>query len=815
MRKIMKVLKFGGSSVGTPEAMLRVRDIVSAGTEQVVVVVSALGGVTDALLATAQKAVKGDPAYEADLERIAARHREQMESVVRPEMRMQVEQTVSSLVDELTNILRGVFLIRDLSIKTNDAIVSYGERMSSAILAGVIEGAGLYDSRDFIKTRKYYDKHAIDFAATDKLIARTFAKAGKVSITPGFIASDLVTGDGTTLGRGGSDYTAAVIAAALKASVLEIWTDVDGFMTADPRIVGSAYVIDRMSYVEAIELSNFGAKVIYPPTIFPVYHKNIPIVLKNTFNPSCQGTYISKDKVLDYERTIKGISSVSNACLITIQGLGMVGVIGVNYRIFKVLSKAGISVFFVSQAASENNTSIGVQPGDAELAAEVLSQEFSQEIAQGEINKVKCECGLAVVAIVGEGMKHRPGIAGKLYGTLGRNGINVVAAAQGAAETNISFVIRQEDQRKAMNVLHDSFFLSEFQVLNIFLAGVGLVGNNLLDQIHHQQPKLLKDNSLQIRVVGISNSTKCLLNREGIDLSTYKEQLAREGIASTPEKFRDEILKMNIFNSVFVDCTASEQVASIYGKLLEKSVSVVTANKVAASSEYTVYEGLKNTARRSGVKFLFETNVGAGLPIINTIGDLIKSGDKILRIEAVVSGTLNFIFNEMNENVPFSRAIRMAQEAGYAEPDPRIDLSGMDVVRKLVILSREAGYRLEQSDVEKDLFIPAKYFEGSLDEFWKTIPELDADFERRRKELKEKDLRWRFIAVFDHGKAKVSLRSVGPESPFYELAGSNNVISLTTERYREYPMQIKGYGAGASVTAAGVFADIISIANVR
>ena len=811
----MKVLKFGGSSVGTAEAMLKVRDIVSGYSGKVVVVVSALGGVTDDLLAIAQKAVKGDSAYEADLERIAARHMEQMHSVVRPEMRMRVEQTVSSLIDELTNILRGVYLIRDLSLKTNDAIVSYGERMSSTILAGVIDGAGLYDSRDFLKTHKYFDKHAIDFTVTDKLIAKTFAKVGKVSITPGFIASDLVTGDGTTLGRGGSDYTAAVIASALDADLLEIWTDVDGFMTADPRIVSNAYVIERMSYVEAIELSNFGAKVIYPPTIFPVYHKNIPIVLKNTFNPACPGTYISKEKTADEDRIIKGISSVSNACLITIQGLGMVGVIGVNYRIFKALSKAGISVFFVSQAASENNTSIGVQPADAELAAEVLEAEFSQEIVQGEINKVKRECGLAVVAIVGENMKHRPGIAGKLFGTLGRNGINVIASAQGAAETNISFVVRQEDQRKTMNVLHDSFFLSEYQVLNIFLAGVGLVGNNLLEQIRLQQAKLLKDNSLQIRVVGITNSSRFIFNREGLDLTKYKEELARSKNASTPEKFRDEILKMNIFNSVFVDCTASDAVATIYGKLLEKSVSVVTANKVAASSAYSVYEGLKNAARRSGVKFLFETNVGAGLPIINTISDLINSGDEILKIEAVVSGTLNFIFNEMNENVPFSKAVRMAQEAGYAEPDPRIDLSGVDVVRKLVILSREAGYHLEQSDVEKELFIPAKYFDGSLDDFWRTIPDLDAEYEKDRRELKRKGLRWRFVAMLDHGKAKVSLREVGPESPFYELAGSNNVISITTERYREYPMQIKGYGAGASVTAAGVFSDIISIANIR
>lgn len=811
----MKVMKFGGSSVGSANAMLKVRDIVSGEGGQVVVVVSALGGITDKLLMTAHLAAGGDPRYRAEMDIIRERHLTQLRELVRPQEKERIEAGVEALLEELSNIYQGVFLIQDLSLKTTDTIVSYGERISSLILSGVIENAVLYDSREFIKTRYLYGKHMVDFPTTDRLIGKTFGNMPEKVIVPGFISSDAGNGDITNLGRGGSDYTASIIAAALGAEVLQIWTDVDGFMTADPRVVGGAYVIERLSYVEAIELSNFGAKVIYPPTIFPVYHKNIPIVVRNTFNPDSAGTFISRERVQDTKKAIKGISSMTDTCLITVQGLGMVGVIGVNSRIFNRLTQAEISVFFVSQAASENNISIGVKSRDADLAVSVLSDEFSHELSQGEINGVKKECGLATIAIVGENMKHTPGIAGKLFGTLGRNGISVIACAQGSSETNISFVVQENSLRKSLNVLHDSFFLSEYQTLNIFIAGTGLVGSHLLEQLYKQQGILLEDNSLQIKVVGITNSKKFITDRDGIDLSSYRDELAKSENVSSPKIFRDEILSMNIFNSVFVDCTASEAVAGIYKGLLEHNVSVVTANKIAASSEYEVYESLKHAARQSGVKFLFETNVGAGLPIINTISDLRNSGDKILKIEAVVSGTLNYIFNEMSENVSFSRAIRMAQEAGYAEPDPRIDLSGKDVIRKLVILAREAGYRIEQEDVKKNLFMPDNYFEGDLESFWKRVPELDADFEKRRRELEGKGLRWRFVATLDNGKAEVGLREVGASSPFYELAGSNNVISLTTERYKEYPMMIKGYGAGAAVTAAGVFADIISIANIR
>ena len=812
----MRVLKFGGTSVGSATGLLQAKKVIESCSDDVIVVVSALGGITDQLISTAKAAASGDPEYERQMQSIAARHFSQVSDTVLPDMQEQVRSRISELLGELSNIFKGVFLIKDLSQKTSDAIVSYGERLSAVIVHGTISGSVLFDSREFIKTKPYFGKHVVDFPETDRLILKYFAQLPHISVVPGFIGTDTVTGDVTNLGRGGSDYTASVLASALNADALEIWTDVDGFMTADPRIIGNAYTIEHLTYVQAIELCNFGAKVVYPPTIFPTHHKNIPIKIKNTFNPSSPGTFISRSaREEHHERAIKGISSINDTCLITIRGLGMVGVIGVNYRIFRTLAKSGISVFLVSQAASENTTSIGVRNADADLAVQVLSEEFAQEIRMGEINRIKQERNLATVAIVGENMKHTPGIAGKLFGTLGKNGINVIACAQGASETNISFVVTIESLRKTLNVIHDSFFLSDYQVLNIFLAGTGLVGSNLVEQIRMQQERLKKDKSLQLKIIGITNSRHYIVDREGIDLSTYRERLDASENEATPEAFRDEILSMNMFNSVFVDCTASADVAGIYKSLLDHNVSVVAANKIAASSEYSRYQDLKETARRRGIKYLFETNVGAGLPIINTINDLINSGDRILKIEAVVSGTLNFIFNEMNENVSLSKAILMAREAGYAEPDPRIDLSGTDVVRKLVILSREAGYAVEQDDVEKHLFIPEKYFEGSLEEFWKNIPELDGEFETRRKALAAAGKCWRFIATMDSGKTEVGLKEVDSDSPFYHLEGSNNVILITTERYKEYPMQIKGYGAGASVTAAGVFADIISIANIR
>ena len=810
----MKVMKFGGTSVGSVDSILKVKQIVEAAEEPVIVVVSALGGITDKLINTSQMAANGDAEYEKEYREIVNRHIEMVYTVIPAgEGRTVLLDKVNELLSELKDIFQGIYLIKDLSSKTSATIVSYGERLSSIIAATLIKGAVWYDSRNFIKTEKKHAKHILDSELTTSLVKETFDEIPQVALVPGFISTDKNSGEVTNLGRGGSDYTASIIAASLNAASLEIWTDVDGFMTADPRVISTAYTINELSYVEAMELCNFGAKVVYPPTIYPVCHKNIPILIKNTFNPEAPGTII-KQEVDSGSKAIKGISSINDTTLITVTGLGMVGVIGVNFRIFKALAQNGISVFMVSQASSENSTSIGVRNQDAALACEVLNEEFAKEIEMGEISPVVAEMNLATIAIVGENMKHTPGIAGKLFGTLGRNGISVIACAQGASETNISFVVEAKSLRKSLNVIHDSFFLSEYQVLNLFICGTGTVGGSLIEQIRCQQQKLMQERGLKLKVVGIADGHRALFTRAGIDLASYREEMEEKGIPSSAAVLHDEIIGMNIFNSVFVDCTASAEVASLYKEFLMHNISVVAANKIAASSDYSIYSELKQIARRRGVKFLFETNVGAGLPIINTINDLINSGDKILKIEAVLSGTLNYIFNKISANVPFSQTIKMAQEERYSEPDPRIDLSGKDVIRKLVILAREAGYKLEQEDVEKNLFVPNDFFEGSLDDFWKRVPSLDADFEARRQVLEKENKHWRFVATLENGKASVGLQEVGANHPFYGLEGSNNIILLTTERYKEYPMMIQGYGAGAGVTAAGVFADIMSIANV-
>lgn len=810
----MKVLKFGGTSVGSAASLRNVKKIVESVKGPVIVVVSALGGVTDQLIRISRTAASGDKSYEDEFMKLVLRHHDIIKEVIAEgDSQIALEYKVDMLLNELKDIFQGIYLIKDLSQKTSETIVSYGERLSSIIVAKLTD-ARWFDSRKFIKTERKSGKNLLVTELTNELVRKTFEPLPQRSLIPGFISTDINTGDVTNLGRGGSDYTAAIVAAALDAEELQIWTDVDGFMTADPRVIPNAYTIKELTYVEATELCNFGAKVVYPPTIYPVYHKNIPILIKNTFNPDADGTIIRQATGSTQGKAIKGISSIDDTCLITVQGLGMVGVIGVNKRIFRTLADKGISVFMVSQASSENSTSIGVRNADAEAACRALDEEYAKEIEMGEMFPMKAEPNLATVAIVGENMKHTPGIAGKLFGSLGRSGISVIACAQGASETNISFVVDKKYLRKSLNVIHDSFFLSEYQVLNLFICGIGTVGDSLIKQIQSQRQKLMQENGLQLNVVGIANSRKSLFSRNGIDLENYRKELEEKGQDSSTKILRDSVIDMNIFNSVFVDCTASESVASIYADLLSNNISVVAANKIAASSEYKNYYNLKQIAHHRGVKFLFETNVGAGLPIINTINDLIHSGDKILKIEAVLSGTLNFIFNKLSADVPMSKAIRMAQEARFSEPDPRIDLCGKDVIRKLTILAREAGYRLEQRDVEKHLFLPDELFQGSLEDFWRRIPELDADFEARRKKLEAEHKRWRFVARLENGHASVGLEEVGPGHPFYGLESSNNIILLTTERYREFPMMIQGYGAGASVTAAGVFADIMSIANV-
>ena len=814
LHRNMKVLKFGGTSVGSVKSILSLKKIVEAEarTQPVVVVVSALGGITDKLIATSEIALKGDERWKEEFDAMVTRHHQMIDTIITDnQKRVDLFNKVDQLFDQLKSIYYGVYLIHDLSEKTQAAIVSYGERLSSNIVAMLIKGGKRMNSRDFIRTEKKNGKHTLDSELTNKLVKEAFKDIPQVAVVPGFISRDRDTMETTNLGRGGSDYTAAIIAAALDAEVLEIWTDVDGFMTADPRVIKTAYTINELSYIEAMELCNFGAKVIYPPTIYPVCVKNIPIKVKNTFNPEHPGTLI-KDHIENDQKPIKGISSIKGTTLITVTGLSMVGVIGVNRRIFTTLANKGISVFMVSQASSENSTSIGVRDEDADAAVEVLNEEFAKEIETGAMFPMHAESGLATIAIVGENMKHTPGIAGKLFGTLGRSGISVIACAQGASETNISFVVDGQFLRKSLNVLHDSFFLSEYKVLNLFICGVGTVGSKLIEQIRSQYETLMQRNGLKLNVVGIASSKAGIFDRDGIDLENYRELL--KDPEAQGRNMKDEVLGMNIFNSVFVDCTASKEIAALYQTFLEHNISIIAANKIAASSDYDNYLKLKKTARDRGVWFRYETNVGAGLPIIGTINDLRNSGDKILKIEAVLSGTLNFIFNEISANVPFSETVRRAKEQGYSEPDPRIDLSGTDVVRKLVILTREAGYQVEQQDVEKHLFVPNSYFEGNVDDFWKQLPALDADFEKRRQQLEAEGKRWRFVATMEHGKTNVALKEVDRNHPFYNLEGSNNIVLLTTERYKEYPMQIQGYGAGASVTAAGVFANIMSIANI-
>lgn len=806
----MKVLKFGGTSVGSVESIRQIQHIISQQSDDCIVVVSALGGITDQLLKAARMALQSGDKYMEVYQQIRQRHLDMVNTLIdNATVRQMLLHELEGILDELRSILFGVHLVCDLSEKTEAAIVSYGERMSSRIVTAALPGAVRKNSLQFIRTEHKQGQILLNNELTEQLIHEAFSPMPHLSVCPGFISKDSKTEEITNLGRGGSDYTASILAATLGAEVLEIWTDVNGFMTADPRLIPSAYTIQSLSYVEASELCHFGAKVVYPPTIYPVCAKNIPIRILNTFCPDNTGTII-QSQVADEARYVCGLSSIRDVAMITVSGLSMVGVVGVNQRIFGALANAGVSVFLVSQASSENSTTLGVQEKDCEVAVQVLTREFKEEIKVGSMYPMLVQQGLAAVSIVGEKMKNMPGIAGKLFGTLGKNGISVIAFAQGAKETNISFVVPAQQLSKTMNVLHDSFFLSENKVLNLFICGVGTVGAQLIEQIKQQRDTLLREQHLLLNVVGIANSRGYIFNAEGLDLGNYREQL------QTAEALSLSTINAQLstlYNSIFVDCTASAEVADGYLALLENNISVVTANKIAASSDYSHYTELKQTALNRGVKFLYETNVGAGLPIIRTINDLRNSGDRILKIEAVLSGTLNFIFNELSADVPFSETIRRAKEQGYSEPDPRIDLSGKDVIRKLVILAREAGYQVEQEEVEKQLFVPEAYFQGTVEDFWKRLPELDADFEARRQEMEKNGLRWRFVATLEEGKTGVSLQAVDAAHPFYRLEGSNNIVLITTERYHDYPMMIRGYGAGAGVTAAGVFADIMAVSN--
>jgi len=810
----MKVLKFGGTSVGSVEGLANVKKIAESCETPAVIVVSAFSGVTQSLYEAGRMAAVSDAGFRDVYDKICDRHYEMIGSLISDAYsKKKLFATIQPLLEELKALYEGVFILKVLPDKTEFQIASMGERLSSVIIAELIEGAELHDSLKFIKTTGASGKKLLNSPLTEKLVREEFSGFKGLAVVPGFISTDSATGEITTLGRGGSDYTASIIAAALGAESLEIWTDVNGFMTADPRIINTSYVINELSFAEAMELCHFGAKVIYAPALYPVLPKDIPIYIKNTFNPSADGTVIRRE-CAGRDLTVTGISSINDTCLLTLSAPSMVGLVGVDGRFFGALTAKGISVFLVTQSSSETGISVGISADCIETARQAVNEEFEKEIAYGVMNPATVEMDLATVAVVGPDMKKSKGVAAKLFTTLSRNGIGVLACAQGSSEHNISIVVKKENLRKALNVIHDSFFLSEYQELNLFICGIGTVGGQLIEQLSKQRDKLMKERFLKLNVVGISRSRRSLFCKDGINLATYREDMELHGIDSDVDTLRREIIGMNIFNSVFVDCTASGDVAGLYKDFLSHGISVVAANKIAASSDYDAYQELKSLAVNHGAKYLFETNVGAGLPVINTINALKNSGDRIEKIEAVVSGTLNFIFNTISADIPFSRTVRMAMEEGFAEPDPRIDLSGKDVIRKLVILAREAGYQVSQDDVEKHLFVPAEFFEGPIENFWAKLPELDAGFEEERKSLAAQHKQWRFVARMDNGHYEVALEAVDEEHPFYYLEGSNNIFLLTTERYHKHPLMIQGYGAGASVTAAGVFADIMSIANI-
>jgi aspartokinase/homoserine dehydrogenase 1 len=810
----MKVLKFGGSSVGTPDLIRRVKRIIDKQPLPCVVVVSAFQGITDQLSQVSELASKGDATYSEQLEKIILKYNEFATILIDDKTKHKI---VKELIDEISGELRetykGIFLLHETTRHALDQVLSSGERISSFILSNLIDRSIFADAREFIKTDIRSGQTIVDFKITNPLIREKLGKHDCLTIVPGFISSDS-HGETTTLGRGGSDYTAAIIAAALGAEFLEIWTDVDGFMTADPRKVEKAYTIESLTYAEAMELSHFGAKVIYTPTLRPVYKENIPVSVKNTFNPESKGTVISHKSTDGSRSLIKGISSIDHIDLITLQGPAMVGVTGTSARLFGALARRDVNIILITQASSEYSITFAVNPADTDAALEAIYSEFDREIAQNNELKIIVEKNLSIIAIVGEKMKNTPGISATLFRSLGRNGINVMATAQGSSELNISVVIRNENLRKALNVIHDGFFLSKYKEMNLFIAGTGLVGTSLLKQLQKQNEILFRQHSLKINLMGITNSRKMLTDKKEISLESCREILKTQGEKADISEFIQRIKKMNLRNSVFIDCTADSKVASRYLEILNGYISVVTANKIACSSEYDYYQQLKTTANERSVRFMYETTVGAGLPIIKTISDLVLSGDKIFKIEAVLSGTLNFIFNEISNEMPLSKAIRRAKEKGYSEPDPRIDLSGTDVVRKILILAREAGYNIEQGDVEVVKFLPDECFEGDINDFYNKVEKYDSLFEKQRMDLVGQNKKWRFFATLDLGKARVELVSVDSDHPSFNLEGSNNIVLLTTERYRELPMVIKGYGAGADVTAAGIFADLMRVVNV-